>query len=73
MGSVQLVACGALNFLKPKMNEKLQRLNDVVIQLHDIARLIEQDIGMGQLSDDIRKAADRLNVLIGPVKPDNCY
>ena len=40
------------------------RLNDAVIQLHDIARTIEQEIGTGKLSDDIRNAADRLNILI---------
>ena len=50
------------------MNEKSQQLNDAVVQLHDIARLIEQSIGTGQLSIDIRSAADRLNVLINPVK-----
>jgi hypothetical protein len=50
------------------MNEKSQQLNDAVVQLHDIARLIEQSIGTGQLSIDIRSAADRLNVLMNPVK-----
>lgn len=35
-----------------------------VIQLHDIARAVEQNIGKGQLSDDIRQCADRLNALI---------
>ena len=35
-------------------------LKDKIIQLHDIARAIEQEIGVGQLSEDIRKAADRL-------------
>ena len=32
-----------------------------VIRLHDIARLIEQNIGFGELSQDIRKCADRLS------------
>lgn len=45
------------------MNEKLQ-LHDAVVQLHDIARSVEQEIGIGQLSQDIRDAADRLNVLL---------
>lgn len=40
------------------------RLHDAVMQLHDIARLIENEIGQGQLSEDIRVAADRLNILI---------
>ena len=35
-------------------------LKDEIIKLHDIARKIEQEIGVGQLSEDIRKAADRL-------------
>jgi len=39
-------------------------LSDDVIKLHDIARKIEQEIGTGQLSEDIRKAADRLNELL---------
>lgn len=39
-------------------------LNDAVIQLHNIARLIEQEIGSGKLSEDIRNTADRLQMLI---------
>jgi hypothetical protein len=38
-------------------------LVDAVIALHDIARTVEQEIGRGQLSDDIRKCADRLHDL----------
>jgi len=49
------------------MNEKSQLL-DAVVQLHNIARLIEQQIGTGQLSMDIRDAADRLNTLTQPFK-----
>jgi hypothetical protein len=45
------------------MNAKFQ-LHDAVIQLHDIARAVESDIGSGQLSQDIRNAADRLNMLL---------
>ena len=37
---------------------------DEIIQLHDIARKIEQEIGQGQLSEDIRKAADRLHEVV---------
>jgi hypothetical protein len=37
---------------------------DEIIKLHDIARKIEQEIGVGKLSEDIRQAADRLNVLV---------
>lgn len=38
-------------------------LVDAVIKLHDIARLIEENIGTGQLSEDVRKCADRLHEL----------
>lgn len=39
-------------------------LNDAVIQLHGIARRVEQQIGAGVLSEDIRKCADRLSQLL---------
>jgi hypothetical protein len=39
-------------------------LKDKIIQLHDIARAIEQEIGVGKLSEDIREAADRLSALL---------
>jgi hypothetical protein len=35
----------------------------LVIRLHDIAREIEQRIGVGELSKDIRACADRLSDL----------
>lgn len=46
------------------------RLDDAVIKLHDVARLIEQQIGTGQLSADVRHCADRLSDLLKttPVK-----
>jgi len=44
-----------------------QLTNELVIQLHDIARTIEQQIGIGQLSDDVRNVADRLHALITEV------
>jgi hypothetical protein len=40
------------------------QLNDSVIQLHDIARLVEQEVGQGQLSADLRDCADRLAMLL---------
>ena len=46
------------------------KLLDAVIQLHEIARTVEQEIGVGQLSEDIRSTADRLNVLINPISPN---
>lgn len=38
-------------------------LEYAVIRLHDIARLIEETVGVGELSQDIRKCADRLSSL----------
>lgn len=38
-------------------------LVDAVITLHNVARLIEEAIGHGQLSDDVKKCADRLHDL----------
>jgi hypothetical protein len=39
------------------------KLIDAVIALHDIARTVSEEVGSGQLSDDIRKCADRLHDL----------
>ena len=38
-------------------------LVDAVITLHDIARTVAEEIGVGQLHDDIRDCADRLHEL----------
>lgn len=38
-------------------------LDQAVIDLHNIARLVEKEIGRGLLSDDIRDCADRLHQL----------
>jgi hypothetical protein len=43
---------------------KNYELEDKIIQLHDIARVVEQQIGVGQLSDDIRNVADRLSEIL---------
>jgi hypothetical protein len=43
------------------MNE--QMYSELVIELHDIARKIENSIGKGLLSEDIRNCADRLHEL----------
>jgi len=37
------------------------KLVDAVIQLHDIARLVEEEIGPGELSQRIRYDADQLH------------
>ena len=38
-------------------------LIDAVVALHDIARTVAEEIGVGQLHDDIRSCADRLHEL----------
>ena len=38
-------------------------LVDAVIALHNIARTVAEEIGVGQLHDDIRNCADRLHEL----------
>ena len=44
-------------------------LKDSIITLHDIARLVEREIGTGTISEDIRKCADNLHALINkPIK-----
>lgn len=42
----------------------MSNLNIAVMELHNIARQIEQEIGSGLLSEDVRKCADRLHELI---------
>lgn len=44
------------------------QLAQAVINLHDIARLVEQQLGKGALSEDLRKCADRLHLLNRPMK-----
>jgi hypothetical protein len=39
-------------------------LKDKIIQLHDIARAVEQQIGICELSQDIRKVADKLHEVL---------
>jgi hypothetical protein len=47
------------NSERPHMND----IEQAIIDLHNIARLVENKIGFGQLSDDIRRCADRLNTV----------
>lgn len=42
----------------------MNSLDEAVMALHNIARLIEQEIGRGLLSEDVRDCADRLHRLI---------
>ncbi len=43
-------------------------LSDAVMTLHDVARLIENQVGQGQLSQDVRDCADRLHRLTKPIE-----
>ena len=45
------------------LNEYRTDYKDMVIDLHNIARLVEMQLGQGQLSADIRSCADRLHEL----------
>ncbi len=38
-------------------------LIDAVVALHEIARTVAREVGVGQLHDDIRECADRLHKL----------
>lgn len=38
-------------------------LVDAVVALHEIARTVAEEIGVGNLHDDIRNCADRLHIL----------
>jgi len=38
------------------------KLVDAVIRLHDIARLVEEEIGKESIGDEIRQIADQLHV-----------
>ena len=42
----------------------MNSLDEAVMALHNIARLIEREIGRGLLSEDVRDCADRLHRLI---------
>lgn len=39
-------------------------IEEAVIKLHDVARVVEKEIGRGLLSEDIRDCADRLHKLV---------
>jgi len=43
---------------------ELALLDEDVVLLHAIARRVEQSLGKGTLSEDLRHAADRLNALL---------
>ena len=46
---------------------KMTNLDQAVIDLHNIARTIEKEIGIGKLSVECRRLADRLSTVIKPI------
>jgi uncharacterized protein YecA (UPF0149 family) len=52
-----------VKFLREGINEMNFDIEYLVIRLHDIAREVEQQVGIGELSQDIRACADRLGDL----------
>jgi hypothetical protein len=52
-----------VKFLKQGINKMNFDIEYLVIRLHDIAREVEQQIGVSELSQDIRTCADRLSDL----------
>ena len=46
------------------MLEETKDFNQEIIDLHTIARKIEQEIGKGQLAEDLRSIADKLSKLL---------
>ena len=49
------------------MQDEIKDFSEEIITLHDIARKIEQEIGKGQLAEDLRNVADKLNELVKKV------
>jgi hypothetical protein len=45
----------------------MTNLDQAVIDLHNVARTIEQEIGIGKLSIECRRLADRLSEVIKPI------
>ena len=52
-----------VKFLQEGINQIDFDIEYLVIQLHNIARKVEQQVGVGQLNQDIRACADRLSDL----------
>jgi hypothetical protein len=61
----QAVAVKAVN--RVIVRKKMTNLDQAVIDLHNIARTIEQEIGIGKLSIECRRLADRLSDIINPI------
>lgn len=53
-----------LEQMERMMQDEIKDFSQDIITLHFIARKIEQEIGKGKLSDDLRQLADRLSDLV---------
>jgi hypothetical protein len=42
-------------------------IEDAIMQLHNIARLIECEVGFGTLAQDVRRCAYQLHILTSPL------
>ena len=63
MGVVVVATKGVTHVI---VRTKMTNLDQAVIDLHNIARTIEQEIGTGKLSIECRRLADRLSDVIKP-------
>ena len=63
--AVAVVATRAVNRVIVRI--KMTNLDQVVIDLHNIASTIEKEIGIGKLSIECRRLADRLSDIIKPI------
>jgi hypothetical protein len=44
------------------------RVIDAITKLHEAARVVEQDIGIGELSKNIRNCADKLHTIFNEME-----
>ena len=61
----QAVAVKAVDHVIARI--KMTNLDQVVIDLHNTARTIEKELGIGKLSVECRRLADRLSDIIKPI------
>ena len=62
---VQAIAVKAVNRVIVRI--KMTNLDQAVIDLHNTARTIETELGIGKLSIECRRLADRLSEVIKPI------
>lgn len=57
----------AINRIIEEAMSKYSELDQAVIDLHNVARTIEQNLGIGKLSIECRRIADRLSEITNPI------